>query len=143
MDVLFLDANILFAAAYRERAGLTCLWKLEETKLVTSEYAFEEALRNLAEGGQQRRLRQLMKRVSVFPMALTSSSSWGDSLPAKDRPILDAAVAAEATHLLTLDERHFGPLYGSNLDGVLVMHPRDYLKTKQSAESAHEDDSRN
>lgn len=142
MDVLFLDANILFAAAYRQRAGLTCLWKLEATKLVTSEYAFEEALRNLDEGAQHRRLRQLMKGVSIFPMELASSSSWDASLPAKDRPILNAAVAAGATHLLTLDERHFGPLYGAILGGALVMHPRDYLKTKQRAENAHEDDSR-
>ncbi|MEW6487686.1 MAG: hypothetical protein AB1578_07205 [Thermodesulfobacteriota bacterium] len=34
-------------------------------------------------------------------------------LPLKAQVILAAAIAAKATHLLTGDRRHFGPLYGT------------------------------
>lgn len=47
MDRLFLDANILFSAAYRPDAGLRRLWEVPNVELVTSAYAGEEARRNL------------------------------------------------------------------------------------------------
>ena len=131
MDILFLDANILFAAAYRENAGLTCLWKLKDVDLVTSDYAYEEALRNLAEAAQHRRLNQLMKRVArVAEKVEAFSLPAGLSLADKDRPILGAAMAAGATHLLTLDERHFGRLYGIVCGGMLILHPREYIRVR-------------
>jgi predicted nucleic acid-binding protein len=130
VDTLFLDANILFAAAYRGSAGLTCLWKLKDVDLVTSDYAYEEALRNLAEAAQHRRLNQLMKRVTK--VAVRASSLPAEfPLAGKDRPILDAAIGAGATHLLTLDERHFGRLYGIVCGGVLIVHPREYMRVRQ------------
>lgn len=132
MDILFLDANILFAAAYRENAGLTCLWKLAGAHLVTSGYAYEEALRNLTEAVQRRRLNQLMKRVARVVLKVeVSSLPVGLPLAEKDRPILDAAIGTGATHLLTLDERHFGRLYGIVCGGVLILHPREYMRTRR------------
>ena len=134
MDILFLDANILFAASYRENAGLTCLWKLEGVELVTSDYAYEEALRNLTEAAQHRRLNQLMKRVSRAALKVgVSSIPEGPPLAEKDRPILDAAIGAGATYLLTLDERHFGHLYGAVRGGVLVLHPREYMRMRKQS----------
>ena len=47
MDRLFLDANILFSAAYRLGAGLLRLWRLREVQLMTSDYALKEAQVNL------------------------------------------------------------------------------------------------
>jgi uncharacterized protein len=52
MDRLFLDANVLFSAAYRPDAGLLQLWKLEDVALCSSHYAAEEARLNLSEGIQ-------------------------------------------------------------------------------------------
>ena len=49
MDRVFLDANILFSAAYRRESGLKQLWRISETQLLTSGYAVEEARRNLDE----------------------------------------------------------------------------------------------
>jgi hypothetical protein len=46
-DLLFLDANVLFSAAYRENAGLLKFWQLKFIKLISSAYAIEEARRNL------------------------------------------------------------------------------------------------
>jgi len=42
MARLFLDANVLFSAAYRSDTGLLKLWKLREVVLCSSRYALEE-----------------------------------------------------------------------------------------------------
>jgi hypothetical protein len=47
VDRVFLDANVLFSASYREDSGLLRLWQLKETELVTSPYALDEARRNV------------------------------------------------------------------------------------------------
>ena len=49
MDRLFLDANVLFSAAYRPNAGLLRLWRLPDVVLCTGRYALEEARTNLTE----------------------------------------------------------------------------------------------
>ena len=54
----------------------------------------------------------------------------GILLPAKDVPILLAAIAANATHLLTGDLRHFGPYFGRRVAGVLILTLGDYLRGK-------------
>jgi hypothetical protein len=53
-----------------------------------------------------------------------------DRLPEKDRPILRAAVHARATHLVTGDVTHFGRFYGKRLQGVVVLSPGDYLRSR-------------
>ena len=44
---VFLDANILFSAVYRETSGILRLWRLQEAQLVASSYALTEAERNI------------------------------------------------------------------------------------------------
>jgi predicted nucleic acid-binding protein len=44
-------------------------------------------------------------------------------LPAKDAPILAAAVQAGATLLVTGDQNDFGHLYGQTLRGTQVLPP--------------------
>lgn len=58
--------------------------------------------------------------VGVFPP--------GISLVEKDRPILLAAISVKATHLLTGDKQHFGHLFNSSVEGVLILPPAEYLK---------------
>ena len=65
LDRLFLDANVLFSAAYRQGSGLLRLWELPDAELVTSSYALEEARRNLATDEQRTRLADLMKLVDL------------------------------------------------------------------------------
>jgi hypothetical protein len=43
LDRIFLDANVLFSAAYLENSGLGRLWQLEGVELLSSAYAVEEA----------------------------------------------------------------------------------------------------
>jgi predicted nucleic acid-binding protein len=121
---IFLDANILFSAALphsRMRMFLDAL--LERAVGLTNDYAMEEARRNLAakfpDGVEA--LERLAKRcefVSKLGVGLEVE------LPMKDVPILGGAVAGQATHLLTGDERDFGKFWGKTIQGVKIVSPR-------------------
>jgi hypothetical protein len=63
MDRLFLDANVLFSAAYRPNAGLLCFWKLKHAILCSSRYALEEARINLSEESQRHRRSELAEGI--------------------------------------------------------------------------------
>jgi predicted nucleic acid-binding protein len=130
MDRVFLDANVLFSAAYRPRAGVLQLWDLDETVLCSSRYALEEARSNLEDDSQQARLARLSKSILFFDVA-AAELPGGIALPQKDLPILLAAIAADATHLITGDERHFGAYFHKSIQGILVLSPRDYLISKK------------
>lgn len=53
---------------------------------------------------------------------------WFGASSVADRPILLAAIAARATHLLTGDVKHFGRLFGRRVEGVVILTPGDYLR---------------
>ena len=129
MDRLFLDANILFSAAYRANAGLLVLWKLRNVKLCTSPCALAEGRINLSEEVQRERLTRLSAGLEFFDAGL-QELPHGISLPQKDRPIMLAAIEAQASHLLTGDVRHFGPYFGKRISGILIVSPGDYLKSR-------------
>lgn len=127
---VFLDANVLFSAAWREDAGLLRLWRRADARLITSSYAVDEAYRNLETAAQRERLFRLTASMELVPGAASGDLPdlpRGVSLPEKDRPILVAAVRARATHLLTGDARHFGRLYGRTVGGVLILRPSEFL----------------
>jgi predicted nucleic acid-binding protein len=129
VDRLFLDANVLFSAAYRSAAGVARLWTTPAVELLSSTYAAEEARRNLESVEQQARLDELLREVRLvseimLPEPLASSLD----LPDKDEPILAGALAANATHLITGDRRHFGRYFGQSLQGIVVMSPARYLQ---------------
>ncbi len=86
----FLDANILWSASYGERPGVGRLWRLEDVELCSSQYAVEEARRNLIALEQSARLRELLYRVTVYPVATPPAPLFRESygLPEKDQPIL-------------------------------------------------------
>ncbi len=128
MDRLFLDANVLFSAAYRDDAGVQRLWSAPNSELVTSDYAIEEAIRNLADPDQRERLDGLLESVEIVPAGVLDPDLRGDvQLRDKDWPILSGAVAAGATHLITGDIRDFGAYFGQQILGVLILPPSQYL----------------
>jgi predicted nucleic acid-binding protein len=127
MSRAFLDANVLFSAAYREKSSLVRLWNRPGAELVTSAYAAEEARRNLTSPDQRARLESLLSRMRIvaesdLPMPASVK------LPDKDHPILKAAIAAEATHLITGDVKDFGRYFGTRIAGVLVVTPADFIR---------------
>ena len=126
MDRLFLDANVLFAAAYREDSPLVRLWRRRGVELLTSAYARAEAERHL-NPDQRVRLPELIKSVRLVPDAPSQNLPEEFSPRPKDVPIVAAAIAARASHLITGDRRDFGPYFGKRLGGMLVLPPRDYL----------------
>ncbi len=129
MDRLFLDANVLFSAAYSEGSGLMQLWKLPGIALCSSRYAKEEAMRNLEEKEQRARLTQLCRTVESAEAASLELPA-GIKLREKDVPILLAAIAARATHLLTGDRHDFGSYFGRTIQGIRILRPAEYLKRR-------------
>ena len=100
--------------------------------MLASEYVIGEAERNLKTQAQRQRLHILLQDVEVV------SEGPGDipcpiELPPKDQPVLTAAVAAGATHLLTGDEQHFGRHFGQTVQGLRILRPATYL-----ADARHE-----
>ncbi|MEX0938419.1 MAG: PIN domain-containing protein [Pirellulales bacterium] len=131
MDRLFLDSNVLFSAAYLPSSNLRKLWELNDVELITSGHAASEAYRNLTVKQPDRfgDLANLMKALRLVPdVTAASSGRIASLLPPKDRPILQAAIAAQATHLLTGDRRHFGSLYGQRYDRVRIVPPGEYIR---------------
>ena len=128
LDRVFLDANVLFSAAYLQGSGLARLWKRGGPLLLTSAFAIEEARRNLAPGAPRERLDVLLRKVTVVPEAPWTGGAASSGLPEKDIPILAAAIRARATHLMTGDLNHFDHLMQKTVDGVLVLRPAQYLQ---------------
>jgi len=127
MSRVFLDANVLFSAAWRADAGLTRLWMLQELELVSSRYACEEARRNLPAVEQQQRLERLVAKLRLGADVSAGALPPEVALPEKDCPILLSAIRARADYLLTGDRQHFGGLYGHTIEGVTVMRPAEFL----------------
>ena len=131
MDRVFLDANIIFSAAYHPSSRLRRLWQLADVELITSAQAVLEASNNLTRvrPAQLSDLAQLLQAITVFPDPLPGFVlPAGVNLPDKDKPILQAAIVARATHLLTGDVKHFGQYYGRTFSGVLILPPSQYLQ---------------
>lgn len=133
MDRLFLDANVLFSAAYRVDTGLLELWKLREVVLCSSRYALEEARVNLNDEVHRTRLVRLAGKVQLFDGGKSELPN-GVALPEKDVPILVAAIEARATHLLTGDVRHFGTSFGKRVEGNSRLDSRRVPETARRVE---------
>jgi predicted nucleic acid-binding protein len=132
VDRVFLDANVLFSAAYRKQSGLLRLWQLADVELISSFYAAGEAERNLTADSQRQRLRDLLGKLTVVMPSSIGGLPQGVTLPDKDVPILLAAISASATHLLTGDKTHFGPLFGQTVGGVLIQPPASFLAAREA-----------
>ena len=132
---IFLDANILFSAAYGTESPMRAFFRLAEVgicELLASPFALDEARRNIARKHPAKTpdLERLIAQIAVCREAGAEEVRWARStgLPDKDAPILAAAVQAKADILVTGDRADFGVLYGRNLRGVQVLPPRAALE---------------
>jgi len=130
MDRVFLDANVLFSAAYKENARLLELWALKNVTLWSSRCAVEEARTNLPKEDQQRRLLELSQSLTLHE-AGDCELPAGIQLHHKDLPILQAAIGARADYLLTGDIHHFGPYLRKTIAGVQILVPAEYLEKQR------------
>lgn len=131
---VFLDANVLFSAAYRESGSVRAFFALASghaCQLVSSRHAIEEARRNLAIKHPERLtdLERLLEQVELTSEPHAATLEWAASigLPPKDAPILAAAVDAHCHVLATGDRTDFGRLLGRRMRGTVVMLPAEAI----------------
>ncbi len=120
---LFLDANVLISAAWREGTEISHLWRFAGIQLLASPYVMDEVRRNLHAIDQIERLRGLMRSVRIVTVSGQMELPEAAVLPEKDRPVLIGAVQAEAAYLVSGDKKHFGVLFGTSIRGVRVIPP--------------------
>ena len=132
---LFLDANVLFAAAHSPGGRARALFELAGgglCALITSAHAIEEARRNVGVKSPSNldALNQLLTTVAIVPEAGLRLVAWAadQSLPPNDAPILAAAVAAESDSLVTGDRTHFGHLFGTTAGNVRILSLADAIR---------------
>lgn len=121
---IFLDANILFAAALPKSRTSVFLAKFQKhAVLITNMYAIEEARRNLSNKKTVAlpHLESLLKWIEVVGVTTTALDV---KIASKDIPILGGAIAGNATHLLTGDKQDFEALWGKTFQGVKIVSPQ-------------------
>ncbi|MBR8835106.1 MAG: putative toxin-antitoxin system toxin component, PIN family [Stigonema ocellatum SAG 48.90 = DSM 106950] len=126
---LFLDANVIFAAAISPNGRCSALFQLASAGycvLLTSPHALEETRRNITAKYPEaltRLERDLIPEVVIVGEEPLSRVYWAIELglPLKDAPILATAVENRADLLVTGDKKHFGSFYGQVLEGMTVV----------------------
>ena len=112
-DRLFIDTKVLFSAAHSENSDFQRLWQLPDVTLIISTYILDEVLRHIVEPRRLERLGRLLAGVEVIAnwehVSLPDNMA---SLRQKDIPVMQAAIAAQATHLITGDRHDFGDYFG-------------------------------
>lgn len=127
---VFLDANILFSAAKTDGAVRELLRMLLERghECWADDHVSAEARRNLTAKGAETLhvLDALLARIHVARSLASDAAAMpaADWLPAKDRPVLAAAIRLRCDALVTGDRTHFGARYGKSCDGVTIHSPR-------------------
>jgi predicted nucleic acid-binding protein len=111
----FLDANILFTAAYNPMGLARLLFDLQRLRtlvLLSSSQAVEEAAVNLAakKPAALSKLATLKTTLELFDSPSNVPAIL--ELPEDDLRIFASALAGQATHLLTGDKKDFGPYFG-------------------------------
>jgi predicted nucleic acid-binding protein len=131
---LFLDANVLFTAAYSPQGISRAFFALAQAghcSLVTSAFALDEARRNLAAKvpAAVEELAKLLPSLLIVPEPAPDLVRWALQLPlpVKDAPITAAAVQGGVSVLVTGDRRDFDHLFGQTVKGIKVVSPRDVL----------------
>jgi predicted nucleic acid-binding protein len=132
---LFLDANVIFTAAYSAQGlsrGLFRLAAAGKCSLCTSAFTHEEAVRNIHNKAPEKLadLTVLMKQVDILPEPHPKWVAWAAGLPLarKDAPVLAAAFQGKVDIFVTGDRRDFGHLFGQVLEGVKILTPADALE---------------
>ncbi len=132
---LFLDANIIFTAAYTPQGASGFLFSIAETgaiTLCTSLYALDEAKRNLALKAVDKlpTLEKFLPHLTIVSEPQPEKVAWAAllPLPRKDAPIMAAAVSCKADILVTGGRRDFGSLLGTTSEGMLVLEPAETVR---------------
>jgi len=128
---VFLDSSVMLSACGSERSLsrlITVLAAERGWHLVSATYCRAETIKNLAKFPPQAAAhwQDLQARIEWVPNALTTKRPLllTDS---KDKPVLISALAAKCESLLTLDTGDFGIVMETEVYGMRVSTPRDFL----------------
>jgi uncharacterized protein len=130
-DRIFLDANVLFSAAYGS-PGLKRFWELAREGrclLLASGYVVAEARRNLSGPSHLKNFEDLLSEVQIIPDVVFQIPCPID-LPEKDRPVFLSAMVGKADYLITGDRSHFGKYFGQIIQGIKIRRPKDYFSNR-------------
>lgn len=126
----------MFAAVLSPSGGSFRIFKEANDRgiaLLISSYVLDEVREAL---GKKRpdTLPALRRFFTHFPILFAHNApkfviqKYNRIFPPEDAPILAAAIRAKATHLLTLDKKHFlNPLKDEALP-IVIMTPGDFIK---------------
>jgi len=129
---LFLDANILFQAAHNpagKSALIISLGKRKAWELYTNTHAIEEARRNF-EIKSPKNIHRFLRIIKQIKRATYSGREHcPPELPDKDKPIMISAIQCKATHLITLDQKHFGKYMNKprKTAGIIIQSVGDFF----------------
>lgn len=122
---VFLDANILFSGSQSGSPVRLLLDRLQfHAVLMAHPGVVEEAKRNLS-AKKPEWLGAFESLCAKLEISTRMGACPDVGLPAKDQPVLAAAVACASDFLLTGDRLHFGHLFGSTVAGVRVLSVRE------------------
>lgn len=131
---LYLDANVLFTACISPDGASAILFVLARAgtcSLISSGHPVEEARRNIAAKYPESlaELDSLVRQIKTVPEAShVLANAAQEYVPAKDAPILAAALANGAAMLVTGDKAHFGHLFGTRIGDATVLPPREAVE---------------
>jgi hypothetical protein len=133
---LFLDASVLLAAAGSAKGASRAIFSYATAQnwvLISSPYALNEVLRNLAKLPASATTDWLRLRLQLIVVDDVVSLDRPVVFAAsKDRPILFTALAW-STMLLTLDKVDFADVLGGRFYGLDVLLPYGFLERERAA----------
>jgi predicted nucleic acid-binding protein len=112
---VFLDASVLFSAAYSATGASREILRRalrHEIDIVLSRYVLTEAQRNLEDKAPQA-VYAFNTLIDLLPLEMEADpapselQAAADYINLKDAPIIAAAVNAQVDYLVTLDQKHF------------------------------------
>jgi len=119
----FLDANVLFSGANETNQMHRLLNVAGEVhQLITSDYAREEAIRNIRNKREhwEYGFTRIMRLVTMVP---SIDQVLDERIALKDRPILATAIAEQCDRLITGDKKDFGHLFQQQVQCVTILTP--------------------
>lgn len=134
---LFLDASVLFAAAYSSTGASRELMRLAlrgDVILSASRFVLEETVRNLSAKALPEISATFQQLIATLDLEVIPDPAKEDVLAAaaytalKDAPVVAAAINAQADYLVTLDRKHLiEPVEVAAGSGLSIVLPADAL----------------
>lgn len=136
---LFLDASVLIAAAGSAEGGsalLLDICRVSKTPLLVTRLVLREAERNIQEKLDETALLRFYQLIGEIDVQVIRRASSGELKAAaevvavKDAHVLAGARNGKATHLITLDRKHFlQKAQRESMLPIVACTPGEFLET--------------